>query len=57
MTELEGESHITLICSLYNEYRVRYVPEYFHKKHRVQMFIELMRNSDNNILLRLPIFL
>ena len=51
--DLEDEYHFLLVCPMYTELRMEYLPEYYHQRPNMLKYVELMSSKKSNIITKL----
>ena len=55
--DIEDEYHFVLVCTVYNQLRVKYIRRYFRHNPSVFKFIQLMSSSDTTTINNLSYFI
>ena len=56
LNDIEDEFHFTLICPIYKDLRLKYIPRFYINKPSMYKFIELLKSSNKRILSNLSLF-
>ena len=54
--DLEDEYHFVMVCPLYNEFRSKYIQNYYWRRPCMPKFIELMQSENKKVICRLATF-
>ena len=56
MSDIEDEYHFILVCPSYNLLRQQYIPRYYHVRPSMLKLVELIKNSNIQMLNKLACF-